>query len=66
MQPQLMYMDNKTITILFAEVSDQYGTSRPVGVYSTPEKAAQAAQLIRKSRTFTCEMLMDVPPLEVV
>ena len=50
------------VYVLFEVVSDQYGTSRVVSVFSSPEGAAFAASLIKESRTFIKEFLLDKYP----
>lgn len=47
-----------TVYVLFREISDQYGTSEAVGVYSTQAAAENAARGCRL-RTYIRAMLLD-------
>ena len=45
--------------LLMVEVSDQYGTSKPVAIFSTRALADAAGEKIRQSRTWVYEIAID-------
>jgi len=46
------------------EISDQYGTHKVVGVYSSLEKASAAADGILRHRAFVTECEVDALPVK--
>lgn len=48
--------------LVYREISDQYGTSEVVGVYSSRLKAEEAAELITTRRTFIRSFKVDWVP----
>lgn len=48
--------------LLYAETSEQLGTSEIVGAYSTRDGADNAALAIQTRRTFIKEIWLDAPP----
>lgn len=54
-----------TIHLVYEEVSDQYGTSKVVGGYSSPELAEEAQKLIKRSRSHVEKIVLDAPPIKL-
>lgn len=52
----------KAIFVLHQETSDQMGTSKIVGVYSSPEKCAAVEYNIWRYRTFVQRVELDAKP----
>lgn len=50
-----------SVGVLLMETSDQYGTTEPVGVYTSPDTATQAAAMV-KGRTCVKTFTLDVTP----
>lgn len=49
----------KTAYVLCVEVSDQYGTSAPIAVYSTRSRAAEAQARVKRARSFIKPLPLD-------
>ena len=54
--------DQTIIHLLYQEVSDQFGTAKVIGVYSTEELARTKAKMVSKYITFIGEMILDADP----
>jgi hypothetical protein len=52
----------QTVFVLHQETSDQMGTSKIVGVYSSPEKCARDEYNIWRYRTFVQRVELDAKP----
>jgi hypothetical protein len=50
------------VFLLYREISDQYGTTEVVGVYSSLELAQSAGAKERRGRTFVKSMELDAAP----
>lgn len=54
-----------TLFVLFREISDQYGTTEVVGIFSTPERAQHAESMIKNRRTIIKPMSVDAIPANI-
>lgn len=52
----------RTVGVLLVEISDQYGTTEPAGVYTSEDTAAQADAMVKTRRTCVKTFVLDAEP----